>query len=69
MATVIKLHKNNKQLVENPAINISLVDMLFDENKRLATYAKYDKNYESTIEEDEIFNDMNLRKNYRIENK
>lgn len=61
MATVIKLHEDNKQLAENPTIDISFADMLFDKNKRLATYAKYDKNYESTIE-DEIFNEMNSRR-------
>lgn len=44
MTTVIKLHEDDKQLVENPVI-----DMLFDKNKRRATYAKYDKNYESTL--------------------
>ncbi|WP_313232117.1 hypothetical protein [Tissierella praeacuta] len=52
METVIKLHKDNKQLAENPTIDISFADMLFDKNKRLATYAKYDKNYESTIEDE-----------------
>ena len=43
---------------ENPAIEISLVDMLFDKNKRECIYNQYDKNYFSTQEEDEIFEDM-----------
>lgn len=43
---------------ESPAIEISLVDMLFDKNKRECIYNKYDKNYFSTREEDEIFQDM-----------
>lgn len=43
---------------ENPAIEISLVDMLFDRNKRECIYNQYDKNYLSTQEEDEIFQDM-----------
>lgn len=43
---------------ESPAIEISLVDMLFDRSKREYIYNKYDKNYFSTQEEDEIFQDM-----------
>jgi len=42
----------------NPTIEISLVDMLFDKNKRECIYNQYDKNYLSTHEEDEIFEDM-----------
>jgi len=41
-----------------PAIEISLIDMLFDKNKRECIYNQYDKNYASTQEEDEIFQDM-----------
>lgn len=43
---------------ENPSIEISLLDMLFDKNKRECIYNQYDKNYFSTREEDEIFQDM-----------
>lgn len=42
----------------NPAIQLSLVDMLFDTEKRNATYANYDSKYQSTKEEDEIFEEM-----------
>ncbi|MCD3322056.1 hypothetical protein G8V07_16390 [Clostridium botulinum D/C] len=42
----------------NPSIKLSFVEMLFDKEKRQAIYAKYDKNYQSTKEEDEIYNEM-----------
>lgn len=49
----------------DPSIHIPFVDMLFDKEKRTAIYVKYDKNYQSTKEEDEIYNEMRGR--YREE--
>jgi hypothetical protein len=43
---------------DNPSIKISLVDMLFDKEKRNAIYKHFDKDYISTKEEDDICNDM-----------
>ncbi|NFI08708.1 hypothetical protein FDF97_16140 [Clostridium botulinum] len=36
----------------------SLLDMIFDSKKRKEVYDYYDKNYQSTPEEDEICNEM-----------
>ncbi|MBU3098761.1 MULTISPECIES: hypothetical protein [Clostridium] len=59
---VVQLANYNRQ---DPTINISLIDMIFNKENRKVMYAKYDKNYQSTKEEDDIYNDM--RGNYREE--
>lgn len=53
--TLLKLLDYRKN---NPTIYIPFIDMLFDEEKRTEIYVKYDKNYQSTKEEDEIYNEM-----------
>lgn len=58
---VVCLENYKHRVDENPAITISLADMLFDKEKRQAIYKQYDKDYVSTKEEDEIYNDMTKR--------
>lgn len=52
---VVELQKYRN---ESPDIEISLVDMLFDKNKRKCIYKQYDDIYSSTEEEEEIYEEM-----------
>lgn len=58
---VLCLEKYKNQIDNNPTINLSLADMLFDKEKRNTIYKQYDKDYVSTKEEDEIYNEMTNR--------
>ena len=59
MTPVIELDK--QRVKENPAIEIPLVDMLFDKEKRQAMYKKYDDKFEENAEEREIYEAMRFR--------
>ncbi|WP_252251307.1 hypothetical protein [Clostridium sp. VAP52] len=56
MVVCLNEYRNNNN--NDPSIKISLVDMLFDREKRNTIYKYYDKKHTSTKEEDDICNDM-----------
>lgn len=60
MVLELKEYKKNKTF--NPTIDLPFMDMVLDKNKRKCVYAKYDKKYESNLEEDEIFREMTKRR-------
>ena len=60
--SIMDLSEYKKRKTFSPRVNLSFVDMVFDKNKRNCTYEKYDKNYKSTSEEDEIFKEMTRRR-------
>lgn len=43
---------------QNPNIKVDFINMLFNKAYREKTYNKYDEIYHSTLEEDEIFEEM-----------
>ncbi len=59
MNPIIKLDKY--RVKEDPTIEIPLVDMLFDGEKRKAIYENYDRKYEENLEEKEVFESMTYR--------
>lgn len=52
------IDNQNDENKEDVAIKVPLVDMIFDPEKRKVIYRKYDKEYSSSKEEDEIFEEM-----------
>ena len=59
---VLDLNKYKENKSFNLVIDIPFIDMILDKNKRQCIYKKYDKNYKSSTEEDEIFKQMTARR-------
>ncbi|MFR5098997.1 MAG: hypothetical protein ACLTEA_15225 [Clostridium perfringens] len=49
---------NMNDYKQNPNIKIDFINMMFNKDYREKIYSKYDEKYESTQEEDDIFEEM-----------
>ncbi|EDT14730.1 hypothetical protein ACSXEJ_16930 (plasmid) [Clostridium perfringens] len=49
---------NMNDYKQNPNIKIDVINMMFNRDYREKIYSKYDEKYESTQEEDDIFEEM-----------
>ncbi|MFY8262951.1 hypothetical protein ACOT7R_08645 [Clostridium perfringens] len=49
---------NMNDYKQNPNIKIDFINMMFNRDYREKIYSKYDEKYESTQEEDDIFEEM-----------
>lgn len=62
MSAILQLDKYRDKNFDPSIDSFSFIDMLFDKEKRQATYRHYDSIYVETDEEKSIFEEMSARR-------